>query len=325
MAASINPGGGSSASSSGSGSDEGGSTDPVVRYLQAAAELDQLPPLDGSGKIVGVACGDAFTILLDSRGRVYACGRLKGAEGKFGFAPEVRMMPYPVEVPGVRRHGPVVHVAAGYDHAVFATASGKVLTWGVGHVGQLGRPEVTVRRRSESMLAWEAVVVPLWRKEGGRRKKVLAARVAAGGMSTFVMTRCGRVLATGLNHYNQLGTGDGSNRSAFVEVPALSGTGVVQLVAGKSHFLALTRAGDVVVCGRGDSGQLGLGTSSSETAPVDASLAVPRRLPRAVFGGEAVMSVIAGSNVSAAVTSSGRLFAWGFGELEQLGNGEMRD
>lgn len=176
------------------------------------------------------------------------------------------------------------------------------------------------------MLAWEAVVVPLWRREaGGRRKKVLAARVAAGGYSTYVLTRCGRVMATGHNHYNQLGVGVGPNLDRFQVAEALSGKGVVQLAPSKAHLLALTRAGDVIVCGRGDSGQLGLGSSSQEKAPVSAQLAEPRVITRERFGGEAVMQVAAGSTVSAAVTRSGRLFAWGFGDLAQLGNGAMRD
>jgi regulator of chromosome condensation len=78
----------------------------------------------------------------------------------------------------------------------------------------------------------------------------------------------------------------------------------------------VARAGDVYVFGRGDSSQLGLGDKCDLHA-------APQLLKS--VSGKGVIKVCCGSNQCAAVTDTGDLYTWGFGEMYQLCNGKMQD
>ena len=60
-------------------------------------------------------------------------------------------------------------------------------------------------------------------------------------------------------------------------------------------------------------------------APVSACSWVPLQLPPSAFNGEAVRLLETGSSHSVAVTTSGRLYTWGYGDMYQLGNADMKD
>lgn len=70
------------------------------------------------------------------------------------------------------------------------------------------------------------------------------------------------------------------------------------------------------VFGRGDSNQLGLGDKKDLHA-------APQLL--ASVSGKGVLKVCCGSNQCGAVSETGGLFTWGFGEMYQLCNGKMQD
>jgi regulator of chromosome condensation len=173
------------------------------------------------------------------------------------------------------------------------------------------------------------------------------AAVFCAGYSTFFVTAedaCGAgggfVFAAGLNSYGQLGLGHTRDADAPTAVPSLSpphapGGGVLQIVGGAQHTLALMRDGGVMAFGRGDSGQLGLGAvgsgggggaAANQLLPVAASAFLPRQIAPARFGeGDHVAWVTANNCSSAAVTSGGRLFTWGFGEPGHLAGGRQVD
>ena len=69
--------------------------------------------------------------------------------------------------------------------------------------------------------------------------------------------------------------------------------------------------------GRVDDGRLGLGTDVTE------DVRTPTLIP--ALEKETCVNVASGSSVSYAVTQDGRVYAWGFGENWQLGNGEDDD
>lgn len=82
--------------------------------------------------------------------------------------------------------------------------------------------------------------------------------------------------------------------------------------SGGRHALALTADGRVFSWGEGDDGKLGHGDVTS--------LDTPRCIE--TLNGFRVRDVAAGSNHSAAVTSSGELYTWGLGEYGRLGHGD---
>ncbi len=137
-----------------------------------------------------------------------------------------------------------------------------------------------------------------------------------------------RVYSCGLNSYGQLGLGHVENVTVPEEVEGLTGKGVVSVVGGSQHCVALTRAGEVFAFGRGDSGQLGLSAGAEDRhahLPVGASAFHPVQIDPARFGGAAAVQVTANGTSSGCVTAGGTLYTWGFGESGQLGNNGAGD
>lgn len=149
------------------------------------------------------------------------------------------------------------------------------------------------------------------------------------GYSTFITTAGAgqRVYACGLNSYGQLGTGNTANLTSPVLIDALSGRGVCSVVGGSQHTVALTNDGCVFAFGRADSGQLGISgdTERRSKIPVGASAFAPVQIDPKRFAGTAVVQISANGCTSAAVTATGSLYSWGFGESGQLGNSGAGD
>jgi len=139
-----------------------------------------------------------------------------------------------------------------------------------------------------------------------------------GAYHSFLLTNMGSVYAFGLNNMGQLGLGslEPVHTGVPMLVSGLENKGVTSLVGGEHHSLALTDSGEVYAFGRGDNNQLGFGDGTEQ-----------QLAPRLVdaFDGVAVRKLSSGSNQNVAVTRSGDLYAWGFGEMGQLCNGKSAD
>jgi regulator of chromosome condensation len=149
------------------------------------------------------------------------------------------------------------------------------------------------------------------------KKQCAAASVFSCGYRSFAILRNGMVFAWGLNNYGQLGVGDYENRFRPALVEGLEGC--VQIDGGIHHSLALTSDGSVFGFGRGDSGQIAL---ASGPRP---GITLPTRIPSVAATAGSVVSIGCGTNHSLALSRSGKLFVWGFGEMQQLGNGACSD
>jgi alpha-tubulin suppressor-like RCC1 family protein len=96
----------------------------------------------------------------------------------------------------------VVKIASGTDHVVALCRNKKVLTWGSGQQGQLGRVGTRVGRRGHSLvdayLSPAAMHLPF-------SMKGKPVDIAAGHYSSYVVFSTGEVISCGLNNYGQLG------------------------------------------------------------------------------------------------------------------------
>src|SRR4029077_13419513 len=94
--------------------------------------------------------------------------------------------------------------------------------------------------------------------------------ISAGGYHTCARTSAGAVKCWGQNVYGQLGDGTTAGKTTPVEVSGLS-SGVTAISTRFAHTCALTSARALKCWGDNESGQLGDGTTTNKTMPVEVS------------------------------------------------------
>jgi alpha-tubulin suppressor-like RCC1 family protein len=196
----------------------------------------------------------------------------------------------PVNVSGLSN---VAAVANGQSHTCARTGAGGAKCWGRNSFGQLGDGSNTER------------ITPV--DVSGLTSGVAA--IATRQSHTCALTSTGGVKCWGLNSTGQLGDASTTQRAAPVDVSGLS-SGVSAIAVGQAHTCALTDTGGVKCWGDNGNGQLGDGTNSQRTTPVNVS---------GLTSG--VTAIATGSNHTCAVTSAGALKCWGGNWEAQLGDG----
>lgn len=133
--------------------------------------------------------------------------------------------------------------------------------------------------------------------------------LAAGGAHTCVIMGTGGVKCWGYNGYGQLGDGTTTDRTAPVDVVGLSGD-VIALAAGQYHTCAVTSTGGVKCWGYNGYGQLGDGTTTDRSAPVDV-----------VSLNNDTTTISTGPRHTCAIPSAGGVKCWGYNNSGQIGDG----
>ena len=135
------------------------------------------------------------------------------------------------------------------------------------------------------------------------------AELAVGHAHACALSNSGGVKCWGLNNFGQLGNGTTTNSYIAVQVVGLQ-SGVASISAGYRHTCAVTDAGGVKCWGKNLLGQLGDGTTTMRTTPVDVS---------GLSSGVATVS--AGGDHTCALDTDGELRCWGFNGDGELGIG----
>jgi alpha-tubulin suppressor-like RCC1 family protein len=249
-------------------------------------------PVDVNGLTSGVlaiAAGAGHTCALTSAGGVKCWG--SNLSGQLGDGTTTQNGT-PVDVNGLVSG--VAAIAAGYHHTCALTDAGIVKCWGGNSSGQLGDGTTTQHSTPADV--------------GGLP---LVIRLAAGNIHTCAVTASGGVKCWGWNMFGQLGDGTTTQRTAPVDVVGLT-SGIAEISTGDIHTCVLTDSGAVKCWGDNTSGQLGDGTTTRRTAPVEVS-----ELTSGITG-------IAASTLSyhtCAVTAIGGAKCWGSNRSGQLGDG----
>ncbi len=137
-------------------------------------------------------------------------------------------------------------------------------------------------------------------------------QVAAGIEHGLAVTSGGTVWAWGRNVEGELG--DGTLTTSRTPVRVMGLTGIIAVSAGGRHSLALRSDGTVWAWGDNEHGQMGNGvTSLHQLTPVE------------VAGLAGVTKISAGGDFSLALRSDGTVWAWGYNQDGELGNGTTAD
>jgi len=248
--------------------------------------------LPGGAKVSAVRAGADFAVALTTAGRVLAWGL--GTSGQLGDgARQSSDLPVWVRLP---RGVLVKAISAGADSAFALTRTGRVLAWGDNQAGELGdgRPADADRP------VW--VAIP---------HHATITTVGAGVDHVLAVTAAGGLLAWGSNSAFDLGDGKPGIRRTPARVLLPHGVKVVEAFAGRLHSLALTVGGRVLAWGDNEAGQLGDGSFTNRPLPVYAL--IPRH--------DRIVTLAAGRDFSLALTSSGKILAWGDDGTGELGDG----
>jgi alpha-tubulin suppressor-like RCC1 family protein len=149
-------------------------------------------PLEGdrcSGSAVAVAAATHHSLVVTSKGHLYAFGLGKG--GRLGTGNE-NHCPLPVRILGALEKRQVVAVSAAENHSLCVTSDGSVFAWGQNGFGQLGIPKT-----ASSSASSEQKFLPQ-RVEALRQSFMVM--VAAGDRHSMALSRNGEVYTWGKTH-----------------------------------------------------------------------------------------------------------------------------
>ncbi|XP_011604657.1 retinitis pigmentosa GTPase regulator b isoform X2 [Takifugu rubripes] len=141
-------------------------------------------------------------------------------------------------------------------------------------------------------------------------KNDVPLKIACGDEHTALITKNGRLFMFGSNNWGQLGLGSKRTVNKPTCVKALKTEKVLLVACGRNHTLICTAQGKVFSSGGNSEGQLGLGDCEERTTF--------QRI-HAFDSLGPVKMLAAGSNTSAALTESGKLFMWGDNTEGQIG------
>jgi len=206
----------------------------------------------------------------------------------------------------------IVQIAAGTNHSIALDSEGRVFAWGHNYSGQLGNgtnidSNAPVAVDTTGVLAGRDIV-----------------QVAAGWSHSIALDSEGRVFAWGGNWYGgQLGNGTNIDNNVPVAVDmtgVLAGRKIVYIAAGHHYSIALDSEGNIFAWGRNGNGQLGNGMGGDWSNDWDSNVPVAVNM-FGVLAGRDIVQVSAGGAHTLVLDSEGRVFAWGWNNFGQLGNG----
>ena len=189
-------------------------------------------------------------------------------------------------------------VSAGGSHTLMIRNDGTLWAWGLNGNGQLGDGTTTNR----------AVPTPVGTDTDW-------AYVSAGGYHSLALKTDGSLWSWGSNAQGQLGrTVTGSNNTTPVQVGSTTGWGSIS--AGSIFSMAIDPNGYLFAWGDNGSGQLGIGGTTQQNAPVQVGSATWSRVSA---GGYWVYMDPATAAHAAGIQSDGTLWTWGANSAGQLG------
>ncbi|XP_062847584.1 RCC1 domain-containing protein 1 [Trichomycterus rosablanca] len=168
-----------------------------------------------------------------------------------------------------------------------------------------------------------------------------AVNLALGTEHAVLLTATGTVYTWGSGSHGQLGHGNLVSEDEPQAVEALWGVPVKSVTAGGWHSASISAGGDLYVWGWNESGQIGLPSkgfredfqkrhstgkdemTTNKAEDINDVFISIQALPALLDVSESaeIIKVSCGSRHTTAITSTGDLYTWGWGQYGQLGHG----
>jgi alpha-tubulin suppressor-like RCC1 family protein len=265
-------------------------------------------------KIIELTLGGVHTCALIEGGRIRCWGHNGGGQTGYGQNEDIGDDELPSMVPDLPLPA-AIDLAAGGAHTCAVFENGDVRCWGFNTSGQLGYGNTAqqVAIGDDETLEGLAVVNLI----------APANEIDVGVLQTCVRV-AGQLRCWGGGSYGQLGLGNVANigdDELPLDVPvAMLGGEPVKLGVDGAHGCAIMASGGLRCWGRGDSGQLGYGSTAHIGDNEDPAVAgeldlIPPGLPE----GTTIVDVGVGVVHSCVLLSSGDVLCWGASLAGQLG------
>jgi alpha-tubulin suppressor-like RCC1 family protein len=270
-------------------------------------ELD-LSPLVDDEQILEIIAGDDVTLLRTNENRWYGIGDNTNNLISSNDIEEISTLTEIVLV-GLLDDERFIQLALGNNHSLGLTSLGQVYAWGLNVSGQL-----SLDASLQSSIIPQKVQLTLNSEE-------YVTNIYAKGNTSFALTSDGRLFGWGNNENSELGLGTTANQfsALLLNFPQLNaGETIVSFFLDQSNKYIITSAGRVLGWGT-DAYYIGL---EENLNPV----LVPTVIPFTnLIGGEFIATLFIGNSVRAALTSTGRIFTWGYSFLGSLGLGLVEE
>ncbi|MCL2798084.1 MAG: leucine-rich repeat protein, partial [Firmicutes bacterium] len=212
-----------------------------------------------NAKAVAVAAGNYHSLAIDEHGNLWAWGN--NSNGQLGDGTITnRSLSVQVNASGRMNNAKVVAIAAGNSHSLAIDEYGNLWAWGYNSFGQLGDGTAVTSKS-----------LPVQINTSGRMNNAKVTAIAAENSHSLAIDEHGNLWAWGLNSNGQLGDGTITNRSLPVQINTsgrINNAKVTAVAAGSSHSLAVDEYGNLWAWGINSNGQLGDGTITNRSLPV---------------------------------------------------------
>jgi uncharacterized repeat protein (TIGR02543 family) len=197
-------------------------------------------------------------------------------------------------------------------HSSTLSTTGRIYLWGLNSNGQLGDGTTTDRNIPTEITSRFSLAAG---------DKITS--LSLGFYHSSALSTTGRVFMWGLNSNGQLGNGTTANRNVPTEITSrfslAAGDRIISLSLGAGHSSALSAMGRVFMWGYNSNGQLGNGTTANRIVPTE----ITSRFSLAA--GDRIISLSLSGIHSSALSTTGRVYLWGFNQYGQLGDGTTID
>eukprot|EP01133_Synstelium_polycarpum_P010231 gene10231-11922_t len=264
-------------------------------------------------KVLAIAAGYAHTLLLKKSGDLFVFGANEQGQLGIGLS-KSQPVPKRLDMGNVIIHGGrISQIAAGHSHSVMCVDNGDIYTWGANNKGQLGHGTFDSTPVSRPKQIEELRGKPI-------------KKIACGHYHTVVTTDLNSVYCWGHGEHMCLGNGSTKNEPSPKLIEFFVNKKVERVVCGLFHTATVTAAesgsdrGNVYICGGGEHGKLGIG--GDHKSPF-----LDKPYPAVVpsLNSINIVDLCSGAEFSAAVTSNGAVYTWGYGHFGQIGNGKLDD
>ena len=269
--------------------------------------------LDVADKIVAISLGCNHSSALSSSGRVFTwgenneesidcCGQLGNGTYVDSESPfEITQYFY------LTADDKIINMYLGSGHSSALSLKGRVFTWGDNTCGQLGDSSKTTR--------WFPTdITKNFRLSDG--DKIVS--ISLGSYKSLVLSSLGRVFTWGE-----------IEESGYILIPKeitdrfelTNEDKIVAISLSKYSFLysAISSKGRVFTWGDNTCGQLGDGTLNNRSLPTEITSKF------SLASDDRIVDMSLGDRQSSALSSSGRVFTWGYNSTGKIGDGTTND